>query len=204
MSRAPYPLDWPAGWSRTPPGARSAPKFDARLARGRDDLLAEVRRLGGFKAVITSNLPTRRDGLPYADGRASGLDPGVAVWWNQQVRDRIVERVMACDRWSTPGANMRALALSIFALRGLERWGGTNIVERAFSSFGALPPAPEDWRAILGFPPDLEAAIDAYHRRALAAHPDRGGSHDEMARLNAAWAEAKKAFGPAPAIEVGP
>jgi hypothetical protein len=192
VTRAPYPLDWPDGWDRTPGWKRSAPKHDTRLAPARDGLLREIRLMGGRNTVITSNLPTRRDGLPYADGRVTNGDPGVAVYWNQVVGNRSTERVMACDRWNSVGGNLRALAMSIGALRGLDRWGSSSMVDRAFSGFAALPPAPSDWRSMLGSPRDLETARAAFRRLALAAHPDRGGSQEEMARLNEAWDAAQR------------
>lgn len=196
MRREPYPLDWPEGWTRTPEHRRAHPKFDGSFARARDGLLAEIRRLGGTKSLITCNMPTRRDGLPYADGRITNGDPGVAVYWWQMVGSRVVERVMACDRWRNVGHNMRALALSIEALRGLERWGGSTIVDRAFQSFAALPPAPSDWRAMLGNPGSIDAARSAYRRLALEAHPDHGGDADRMSRLNEAWDAAQKDLSP--------
>lgn len=151
----------------------------------------------GVDVVITSNLPTRRDGLPYADGRAGNGDAGVAVYWRQVTGGRAVDRAMACDRWSSPGANVRALALSIEALRGLERWGGSTIVDRAFSSFVALPSNPvADWRIELDTAGlSLAAAKEAYRARARELHPDRGGDPAAMIRLNQAWEAAQKELG---------
>lgn len=47
----------------------------------------------------------------------------------------------------------------------------------------------------LEWPVTFAEARDAYRKRALAAHPDRGGSHEDMLALNRAWAALKKAFG---------
>ena len=47
----------------------------------------------------------------------------------------------------------------------------------------------------LEWPVTLDEARNAYRTRALACHPDRGGSHDEMLALNHTWAALKKAFG---------
>src|SRR5262245_20073291 len=122
--RSPYPLQWPSTFKRTPPADRQTSKFGHR-GRGQvspydaaRDVLREIDRLGACNAVITSMLPTRHDGLPYSDGKY-GSEPGIAVWF---VLDG-AERVFACDRWVTPGENMRAIQLSIEAMRGLERWG---------------------------------------------------------------------------------
>lgn len=46
-----------------------------------------------------------------------------------------------------------------------------------------------DYYAILGIPPDanIETLKQAYRRRALECHPDRGGSHEQMVLVNEAW-----------------
>lgn len=169
------------------------------------DLVAELDRLKASRAVITSLLPTRHDGLPYSDGRSE--DPGIAVWCVYRGR----ERVFACDEWQTHAENLRAIALSIAALRGLARWGMADVAERAFAGFallpagqddGALPPAPPPrppWREVFGVAAlvddlvvdDLVAVVKARHRKLIAeAHPDAGGNADHAAELNAALDEA--------------
>ncbi len=209
MNRKPFPLAWPEGWARTSAAERSKPKFSTGLAYARDSLLLEIRRLNGDNPVITSDLPVRIDGLPYADGRGRGSDPGVAVYWLQAVKGRFVERVMACDRWDSHGGNMRAIALSIEALRGLDRWGGSSIVERAFQSFAALPPASAgmaagDWRIIFPGCSTFDDVKLSFRRQAGVDHPDCGGSEAAMARLNAAYAAAKAHFLASVAIGLGP
>lgn len=175
------------------------------LAQARDSLIEEVRKLGSNDFVITSNLPTRLDGMPYASGRV--VEPGIAAYWRERKlrsdgRHGYQERVMACDRWSSPEANMRAIALSIGALRGLDRWGSSSLVERAFAGFAALPSNPVvDWRIELGLgdiDPDYIKAIDAreaYRRRARELHPDHGGDPERMMRLNQAWEAAQRELG---------
>jgi DnaJ-domain-containing protein 1 len=90
--------------------------------------------------------------------------------------------------------NVRAVGKTIEALRGIERWGASDMMERAFSAFEALP-APEQWWQVLGVSASASAAeIDAaYRAKARAAHPDTGGSDAAMARLNAARDRARLA-----------
>ncbi len=190
--RASYPLQWPEGWKRTATPARARFKIEG-FAQARDRVLHQVKLLGGTRAVITSNLPTRIDGLPYANASEPG-DRGIAVYWVEQGR----ERVMACDRWNRTRDNLHALELSLDALRGLARWGSTAIVERAFAGFAALPPAGHDWRAIFG---EQLRTLDEVKRRfrelAARAHPDHeSGCPHEMQRLNAAYAAAKQELEP--------
>ncbi len=140
--RNPYPLQWPDGWSRTPVSRREIAKFKVTLAEAIHDLLRELYLLGALNVVITSDLPTNTKGLPLSSGRCD--DPGIAVWCF--MRDE--ERVFTCDRWSSPGANVRAIGKTIEALRGIGRWGAADMVTRAFSGFAALP-APQDAGAII-------------------------------------------------------
>ena len=78
-----YPLQWPAGWPRTPSAKRETDsrfggKGGLTMGRARDQLVAELHRLGAGSIVISSNVPLRPDGLPYAETRRLD-DPGVAV-----------------------------------------------------------------------------------------------------------------------------
>lgn len=134
--RTPYPLQWPADWERTPDVRRQRATFSVGLAVALDSVCHELHLMGAVNATITSDLPTRSDGLPYASGRAN--DPGIAVYFELDG----VERVLACDQWTSPAANVRAIALTFGALRGMQRWGATGGATRALQGFTALPPGP--------------------------------------------------------------
>jgi hypothetical protein len=45
----------------------------------------------------------------------------------------------ACDRWDSVADNVQAIRKTIEALRGIERWGTGDMVQRAFAGFVALP-----------------------------------------------------------------
>lgn len=175
-----YPLAWPHGWPRTKEPQRS--RFDGTFARIRDDLMAEISRLGGRYVVLSTNIPLKRDGMPYANQREPD-DPGVAVYFERRGRSM----VFACDKWSTVKDNMRAIHKTIEAIRGIERWGASEMMERAFQAFEALAPPATCW-SILGVRPGATAdeINAAYRRAAREAHPDAGGSTDRMAELNRA------------------
>ena len=205
MSRSPYPLQWPPGVLRS--SWRRAAAFSPRFAEDRDAIIRWLRKRGS-QIVITSNLPTNRAGLPISSGNR-GDDPGIAVWWVEKGK----ERVIACDRWRTASDNMRAIMKTIEALRGIERWGSAQMVDAAFAGFAALPPGstssmpstPQQppWREVLGgtWPDDLDdedllALAKSRHRKAmLAAHPDKGGDPELATRLNLALAEAEAEIG---------
>jgi hypothetical protein len=79
-----YPLRWPDGWPRTPAHARKSDSlFEGKNftpGRVRDLLLDELRLLKATNVIISSNVPLRPDGLPYAQsGRLD--DPGIAVYF---------------------------------------------------------------------------------------------------------------------------
>lgn len=191
-----FPLHWPEGWPRTKSPARS--RFDVSLANARDELFAEIARMGGSYPVLSTNLELRLDGLPRASQRDPS-DAGVAVYFMRKGK----QMVFACDRWDRTKDNMRAIQKTIEAMRGIERWGASDMLERAFSAFEALPApgaaAKRSWREVLGFPPaaqpDREGIEIAYREKAKRAHPDAGGSTDAFTELQQARTEALRAIG---------
>jgi hypothetical protein len=202
---AAYPLQWPHGWPRTKAAMRQRGKFstkrranysqDLTVADGVERVLKELSRfgIGREDIVISTNIRTRLDGLPRSDQSAPD-DPGGAVYWETRKGDR---KVMAIDRYSKVADNLAAVAATLDAMRAIERHGGAQILDRAFTGFAAIaaPGAERGWREVIGVAPierDLAAVRTAYRRRTMELHPDRqGGSHDEMAELNAALSAAE-------------
>lgn len=183
MSSAPsaYPLAWPEGWPRTKTPGRS--RFDISFTKARTELGWEIERMGGHYPVLSSNLPLRIDGQPRSMDREPD-DPGVAVYFERAGK----QMVFACDRWDRTRDNIRAIGKTIEALRGIERWGASDMMERALRAFMALPP-PFAWWEVLGLPRNAPVRdIEAAHRRmAKLWHPDRvNGSAARMAEVNAA------------------
>lgn len=186
MSVTAYPLQWPEGWPRH--RRRERARFATTFAKARDALIHEVRLMGGRQIVLSTNVPLRNDGLPYANMREPD-DPGVAIYWTTGSRE---QRCMACDKWDRVQDNVRALEKSINAMRGLERWGGSHIVNRAFTGFQRLEGPSEAWWDILGVAPSASGAEvhAAYRRRRAETHPDRGGNVDEFRRVQRAYEQA--------------
>lgn len=189
-----FPLQWPAGYPRTKFPSRA--RFQARFGQSVVGILHEIRLLGGTLPIISTNVPLRRDGLPYS-GQAEPHDSGAAIYFTWKKR----QVVLACDRWDWVTDNLRAVEKAIEAMRGLDRWGVSDMLDRAFAGFAALP-APESeskkqWTEILGVDPrdSLEVIETMYRSKAKRAHPDAGGSVIAMAALNAAIEEARKAKG---------
>ena len=191
-----FPLHWPAGWPRARDPQRS--RFDVSFVAARDGLFDEIGRMGGRYIVLSTNIELRRDGLPYAN-QPEPRDSGVAVYFERKGR----QMVFACDRWDRVKDNMRAIQKTVEAMRGIERWGASDMLERAFSAFEALPahgaPARRTWREVLGFPPaaqpDREGIDIAYRSKAKRTHPDAGGSIEAFSELQQAREEALRAVG---------
>ena len=92
------------------------------------------------------------------------------------------------DKYRRVADNLAAIAATLDAMRAIDRHGGAEILDRAFTGFTALP-SPEQPFQILGVSADasMEEIKDAHRRLAMKHHPDRGGSNEEMARINAAY-----------------
>lgn len=181
-----YPLQWPAGKTRKQYPERS--KFGERSIDAATTILREeLRRLGASNMVLSSNLRLRNDGLPYSK-QAQPRDQGVAVYFTYKKQPMC----FACDRWDRIQDNIYAIAMTIEALRGIERWGSGSMVEQAFTGFVALPPprsgSTDPWDLLGIRPGATEAEIDAaYREKAKKAHPDTpGGSVEAMQALNEA------------------
>lgn len=183
-----YPLHWPLGWPRTkwPKSSR----FEvASFAVTRDNLFRQIKLLGGTHIVLSTNIHLRQDGIPYANHRQP-QDKGVAVYFLRRGK----QMAFACDRWDKIEDNIRAVEKTIEAVRGIDRWGASEMMERAVQAFEALPPPKSCWD-ILGIKPGAshDEINAAYRERARRAHPDAGGSHAAMAELNRARDEAVSA-----------
>lgn len=174
-----YPLSWPEGWQRTKWYGRNRSKFKSTFAVARDELIAEIERLQGRYArvpdpILSTNVKLRLDGLPYAN-QPEPEDPGVAVYFEYKKRPM----VFACDKYPKVWENMVAIRKTIEAIRGMERWGASDMMERAFQGFTALPDlGTDDWWNVLGVGPTASRAeVDAaYRRRRSMHHPDKGGN----------------------------
>lgn len=159
-----YPLHWPPAWPRTT--IRQRANFGVVSAwRAYTDINDEIKRLGGSKVVVSSNLVRNRDGSISATQRRID-DPGVAVYFELEGQPQC----FPCDRWDKSEHNLRAIVKSIEALRGLERWGAKSMVRAAFKGFQALP-APADYSFDGKSSEELKELLRAYH-------PDTGERPD--------------------------
>lgn len=189
-----YPLQWPVGYPRASSPARH-PHFRKVKTFGyeRDELLRQLKLLGVKDVIISSNVPLRLDGIPYANFERRGInDKGIAVYFTFNME----QKVIACDAWDTFEVNLRALWKTVEDMRALERNGCSQIISQVFTGFKAIPEqtSAQQWWEVLGVSKtackqDISAA---YRNLAKIYHPDAGGNSSMFNALNEAYKEGLK------------
>lgn len=205
-----YPLAWPENFPRTKTNLRAFGRFGKKNSSGHgigkltlsDSIKRLTREINKFTKVggnwrcdiesliISTNLKTTKSGFPRS-GQARPEDPGVAVYFNLDGK----ERCIPCDTYKTVEDNIAAIAATIEALRTLERHG-SNMFEAAFSGFTQLP-SPDhivsrSWRDVLNcYENSFDAVRHAYKKARKTAHPDHGGSTISFNEVEQAWEQAQ-------------
>jgi hypothetical protein len=184
------------GFPRTKYPAQS--RFDTPEERVKRNLQFQLELMDATNVVVMTNFELRREGRPYANQRIS--DPGVAVYFTRKGR----EQAIAGDKWDSIRDNLQAVAKTIEARRGIERWGTGEVVDAAFEGFTAIPASASAgipvrpkrvWHEVLSVAPDpprevIEAAGKAMQRK---THPDAGGSDVEFEEVQEAISESLEA-----------
>lgn len=192
MSYPPFPLVWPDGLPRTEKKATAS--FKTGLNGAISNVQDSLRLFGSDtgKSVTDVSVTSNVTGLTFS----APTDTGVAIWF---VWDG-AERCIAVDRYPKVEHNLQAIHHILEARRTEMRHGGLHIVRQTFKGFVALP-APEaakPWREVLGLVHNRAVTPhcinQAYRELAKTAHPDRGGSKEQMAVLTRARDEALRAI----------
>ncbi len=175
-NRTAYPLSWPPGWPKTEPLKRQSGQFKQTLAAALANLKRQIELMGGKNVLLSSN---------YTLGHDNPKESGVCAYFEYEGQ----QMAIPCDRWHRIEHNIQAIALTVEAMRGMERWGAKHMIKAMFSGFKALPDIRKPWHEVLGVPPNACSADikQAYRQRSKAAHPDVGGSDAQMAEVNAAY-----------------
>ena len=184
---AAFPLCWPSGWPRTKSTINS--RFQQTMYSAASNLRTELQRLGGSEIIVSTSVPLRKDGIPLSKPPVDG-DVGAAVYFKRKGR----AVCLACDQYNDVGDNIHALAKTIAAMRDIERWGSTDLLDRAFEGFMALPASTKrPYWEVLGISEEatLDEAKSAWRKLSQKHHPDNGGDHDRMSEINTAMDEAK-------------
>lgn len=169
-----HPLQYPSGWERTPESERESSRFEVRRGRAIRHLFKNLRLLGADNYKISTDIPTYTQGekeIPYADAKVE--DPGVAIYFEYNG----TTHAMACDKWDDVRSNIRALGKTVEALRGIEIWGSSEMMQTAFKGYERLP-SPETYED-----KDLKELKELLKE----THPDQGGDSEEFKKVKKAY-----------------
>lgn len=196
---------WPGVW--TPERQREGHRFQVKWPTVLDHLAAEVKHLGGTEVVVELGV-TRDDlHLDYSALRAGRTPnhPGVIVsfdsrrgplrYWTDRFTSNWNHQLPA---WQ---ANVRAVALTLEALRAVDRYGTAERGEQ-YTGWAALPSADAgatDAQALLlaeggqlahyvTWPNDTDAQRTIYRAAMRMAHPDHGGNTERLLAVRRAAA----------------
>lgn len=184
-----FPLHFPKDVQRTKHPIRSKFKTSTlSVHRLTTEIIKEVRLLKGKNLIISSNIQLRKDGLPYSNQNRP-RDCGVAVWFTVNNN----QRVIACDKYVSVEENLYAITQTVNAMRSIERWGVSEIMDRMFQGFLSLP-SEVHWKSVLGLSGVVtkEQLVEAYKKKAKETHPDTGGSSEAFSEVNMAYSQGLK------------
>jgi hypothetical protein len=165
----------------TPSWKRKHAPFRAAYASTLDLLETELKHLKATDILIQAHLKRediRNDGWPRSAARPS--QPGVIVTFMGSSG----QMSFPCDRFNGWEDNLRAIALSLQALRMVDRYGVTRNNEQ-YRGFAALPPAGDSRARAVAFLSQQTGWAEkqvrgdlqgAYRLAAKAVHPDMGGN----------------------------
>lgn len=176
-------------------GSRRPSRFDATWTETLDLLEREVSHLGGTGLVIGVDVDEsdlRLDGTLRAKAKAAS--PAVEVAFDSQHGPMLYRADRYVSRYLTQGPswqqNVRAVALTLSALRAVDRYGASSSGEqyRGYRQISAQPaPAHVVARseaelrarlAEIAGVQDTLPTMDLVRRARREAHPDRGGRVD--------------------------
>ena len=188
-----YPLQWPLGYKRTPAGDKKHAAFQTSFAKARDEIIFHLKKMRGSDIIISSNVPLKRDGTPYSVpfGQYKNItdDTGIAVYFifNKE------QKVICCDAYLSLDDNMQAINRTVEALRGIDRWKCSDIINQTFTGFKALPEKisvnGHAWFEILEVKQTADAneIKEAFRKKAMQYHPDRGGNIEMFDSIQKAY-----------------
>lgn len=180
---------------------RNRYRFQATWTSTINLLAYELRMLGARDIVVQVDLTEqdiRLDGLPRA--HANPGHPGIILAFEAP---KVGPLQFACNTYDHWQANLRAVALTLEALRAVERYSATKTGEQ-YRGWQALPPPPasngqmtvEQAAQFIAEQGGRGSASDVlrsptfraatYREAARRLHPDAGGSHEAFTCLQEA------------------
>lgn len=140
MKPADFPLAWPPHHPRT--AERTTSRFRSTFQAAYDTVVTAAEKLhdeSKFDIIVSTNIPTGKNGLPLVGKTTEIADPGVAVYLWRGGRPYVV----ACDTYREVAHNLRAIAVTIEALRTVARHGTSALLEQSMVGFCLEIEAPE-------------------------------------------------------------
>jgi hypothetical protein len=184
---------WP-GEKHSPYKRKKAP-FGVTYARLLDDLERELKHLGARDIIIQAYLKRdqiRNDGWPRSSERP--FEPGIVLSFLNRENQEIA---FPCDTYKKWESNLRAISLTLTALRAIDRYGVSQHAEQ-YKGWAKLPPAPvkmspAEAMTFLRLHSEIEpagkASLEAAFRAAARKlHPDnqQTGNHGQFVMLQQA------------------
>lgn len=179
------------------PKTRQRTRFSASWSDTLDLLYTEVAALDGKDLVLEVDIhetDLRLDGTIRARARAAS--PAVIVSFSTPAG----ALMFRCDRYTAAHygqpddwqQNVRAIALTLQALRAVDRYGATSSGEQyaGWRQLATTPAAhPDPWQTLTALAgADVANDRASIIRRARRnAHPDNGGSHELWLQFTAAY-----------------
>jgi hypothetical protein len=185
------PIDqWPGTLNRSPKRATFRSSFHQTL----DLLERELGYLQAREIVIQAAVTLadlRNDGMLRAN--ATPHHPGIIL----SFESKHGPLSYPCDRYDEWRDNLRAIGLSLEALRAVDRYGVTRRAEQykgwaklpgtvEASGFTSLEEAYQVLAAASGIVAGRHSYMDAYRAAAAKHHPDHGGDAEQFKRVQAA------------------
>lgn len=168
------PID---AWPGKPTAIRSHSQFSAKFTQTTELLSRELAHLNAKNVVLQiamEDRDLRLDGMPRANARAS--HPGVILAFDSKWGPL----KYATDEFRDWQDNVRAIALSMEALRKVDRYGVSKRGEQ-YTGWKALPVSTDPADAIQTRE-QAEAFLDehggSFKEAASRHHPDKGGDPD--------------------------
>lgn len=194
-----------------PRASRKRSQFRSSNAKVLNKLREELFKLGVSSLIVEAGYrdqDIRQDGWPYSSAKSS--HPAVRL----SFKGRQGPMAFECGTYTTLDENLYAIALTLEALRTIERYGAVKGAQQ-YKGWKQLPPPPgagaqaprppsSEWegpvaasnflRALAGFnqhdfPIGTDGLKRVYNEAARKHHPDVGGGNDAtgiMAKINSA------------------
>jgi len=194
---------WPPEQPATPVGRRKPGLFTADYLARLNLLESEMTAVSAKDAILTAFIPKnqiRADGWPLSSAKAAG--PGLILSFTSNGQPR----EFAADHYDDWKDNLYAVAKTLEALRGINRWGGASSGKQYAGFSPVLAPDAQPMPA--SFASSQSAAVfladhaegwsagqilnnslvlkSAYNAASIKLHPDTGGTHEGFVQLQQA------------------